>query len=169
MFKFLASLKVRLSDFSYYTSNFLFCFAIAQVAFETCSYSYTNASAPCSKNGACRCLKIAGSPNTGYCGPVDISCSQLVSCNAPSNICYENDHACVNYPLCGDRTVCYPLSKAYLEKCPPLSVKTTTITSGKGSWRTALQLRRNSGFLHNKWSVGNYEYTLYWHILSQKN
>jgi hypothetical protein len=71
----------------------------------------------------CGCFHRVGNSDSSICGFLWLTCSELVSCEHSNNICYQPDHICVRHPKCHDRPVCYPLSKANQQICPPITSK----------------------------------------------
>jgi hypothetical protein len=80
---------------------------------------------PCSTSGVCGCFHRSGNNDNSICGFLWLTCSELVSCEFSNNMCYQPDHICVHHPRCYDRPVCYPLSKAHQQICPPIISETT--------------------------------------------
>jgi hypothetical protein len=80
----------------------------------------------CSTNNVCGCLHSASSTGSSICGFRWLTCSELVSCVPNTHMCFEPDHVCVSHPDCHDLPLCYPLSMASQELCPPIPTSTTT-------------------------------------------
>ncbi|CAF3317190.1 unnamed protein product [Rotaria socialis] len=72
----------------------------------------------CSTNSQCGCLHRLTTNHSGICGLIGLTCSQLVSCAASNNICYQPNHICVHHPRCNTRPLCYPLSMTDERLCP---------------------------------------------------
>ena len=80
----------------------------------------------CSTNSACGCFPFAAAQGHGICAFLYTTCSQLVSCHLQSGACYEPGHVCVQHPRCHNVPLCYPVSMAVAEICPPRVVATTS-------------------------------------------
>jgi hypothetical protein len=90
---------------------------ISQICYEPSQYDR------CSTNSACGCFHMAGASNTGICGFLWVTCSELVPCQTSDNTCYEPDHICVYHPRCHLYPVCYPVSMIDLRICPAIASK----------------------------------------------
>ncbi|CAF1020329.1 unnamed protein product [Rotaria sordida] len=82
----------------------------------------------CSSNPACRCLKLTTDTDTGICGFLYVTCSELVSCSGENRTCFTPDHVCVQHPQCQALPLCYPVRMATNNMCPSLPETTTTTT-----------------------------------------
>ncbi|CAF4718162.1 unnamed protein product, partial [Rotaria sp. Silwood2] len=74
----------------------------------------------CSLNSICGCLHTINNIDNSICVSLWLTCSELVSCASPNNMCYAPDHICFHQPQCYDHPVCYPLSQANQQICPPM-------------------------------------------------
>ncbi|CAF4863694.1 unnamed protein product, partial [Rotaria sp. Silwood2] len=61
---------------------------------------------------------MIGADNTGICGLLSITCSQLAPCESSNNPCSAPGHICVHHPRCHLLPVCYPLSMIDQRICP---------------------------------------------------
>ncbi|CAF4379342.1 unnamed protein product [Rotaria sp. Silwood2] len=89
----------------------------------------------CSTNSACGCFHFAAAYNSGICGLLYVTCSQLSSCGSLNSLCYEPGHICVQHPRCHNLPVCYPSSMAAQEICPtipPIITASPSSRSGDG-------------------------------------
>lgn len=66
----------------------------------------------------------------GLCANTVISCSSLVACQSDNMTCSEPNTVCVNNTRCGV-PVCFPISRASNQQCPPLASTNSTATAGK--------------------------------------
>jgi hypothetical protein len=81
---------------------------------------------PCSTNGACGCLQMAGAAaDTSICGFLYGVCSELVSCGISNNFCYDPNTICVHHLRCFSRPACFPKSMTDQRICPPIASKRT--------------------------------------------
>ncbi|CAF1192952.1 unnamed protein product [Adineta ricciae] len=74
----------------------------------------------CSTNPSCLCLHSVSSNATGICALQSATCSELVSCVLNTSPCSQPNHICVRHPQCQNQPVCYPLSMATNQLCPPV-------------------------------------------------
>ncbi|CAF4097439.1 unnamed protein product [Rotaria sp. Silwood2] len=72
---------------------------------------------------------MTASNESGICGFLWLTCSQLVSCGSFNHICYQPNHICVHHSRCFVHPVCYPLSMMDQAICPP---KTSPSRPGDG-------------------------------------
>ncbi|CAF3864712.1 unnamed protein product [Rotaria magnacalcarata] len=112
----------------------------------------------CSTNGVCGCLHTANNANNSICAFLWVTCSELIGCASPNNMCYEPDHICVHHPRCFDGPMCYPLSKTKEDICPsiinsknhrivkwePGATAGQIVAGGKGSGNSSDQLNHPS-------------------------
>ncbi len=77
----------------------------------------------CSKNSACGCFHMVNADNTGICGFLWVTCSQLVPCNRSDNSCHQADAICIRHPRCDDLPLCYPVSMIDQRICPSIESK----------------------------------------------
>ncbi|CAF3644471.1 unnamed protein product, partial [Rotaria sordida] len=76
----------------------------------------------CSANSACACFHIAGAMDIGICSDeLFVDCSELITCEQPSNVCHEPNHRCVHHPRCRNLPVCYPIPSFNQQLCPALA------------------------------------------------
>ncbi|CAF3434695.1 unnamed protein product [Rotaria sp. Silwood1] len=72
---------------------------------------------------------MAATNDSGICGFLWLTCSQLVSCGPFNNFCFQPDHICIRHSRCFNHPICYPSSMADQRICPP---KTTPPRPGDG-------------------------------------
>ncbi len=104
-------------------SCYKFSLSIARVNSQTC-YGKSQYD-QCSTNGACGCFHMSGADDTGICGFLWVTCSQLALCGSSNNTCDDPDHICVRHPRCHSLPVCYPVSMIDQRICPPIKSKRT--------------------------------------------
>ncbi|CAF4013882.1 unnamed protein product, partial [Rotaria sp. Silwood1] len=64
---------------------------------------------------------MTGADDTGICGLLTMTCSQLELCESLKNNGSEPGYVCVHHPRCHDRPVWYPLSMIDQRICPPMT------------------------------------------------
>ncbi|CAF0774812.1 unnamed protein product [Adineta steineri] len=78
----------------------------------------------CSTNSACGCFHMVGThDDTGVCGFLWPICSRLLRCNSSDNSCLQPNTICVHHPQCDDFPLCYPVTMADQNMCPPMKNK----------------------------------------------
>ncbi|CAM4949627.1 unnamed protein product [Rotaria socialis] len=106
----------------------------------------------CSTNGVCGCLHTANNANNSICAFLWVTCSELVGCASPNNMCYQPDHICIHHPRCFDGPMCYPLSKTKEDICPSIIMTTSTTTMSTST--TTLTPKPIDGICENAaWST----------------
>ncbi|CAF2209578.1 unnamed protein product [Rotaria magnacalcarata] len=115
---------------------YLVCIVKGQVTVSTqpstcgcCPLSYCpTQSVPCSTNIDCECLMMAMTGG-GMCTDTVLSCNDLVPCQNDNITCSTPNTVCVNNTRC-EVPVCYPIDRASVQRCPPLtSTKSNSSTS----------------------------------------
>ncbi|CAF1027283.1 unnamed protein product [Adineta steineri] len=85
--------------------------------------------AQCSASSACGCFHMTNADNTGICGFLWPSCSQLKPCSPSNNTCDPLNTVCVQHPRCNNHSVCYPISMIDERICPLISTTSSSTTT----------------------------------------
>ncbi|UJR07187.1 hypothetical protein I4U23_011475 [Adineta vaga] len=92
-----------------------------------CSSSHCrNQSSRCSTNIDCECLTMTMT-GSSICADTIISCKKLHLCEKDNMTCSTPNTVCINNTRC-NVPVCYPIERASINLCPPLTSRTSIIS-----------------------------------------